>query len=185
MSLFKNILGRLRRDTRGAILVETALTLPIFTTILIGAVETGSLLMMHMKVQHATNAVGDLVTRDEEMSEALMDDIFLAVAQVMAPLEVEDSRMIVSAISQNSDTASSIFWQRRGVGTLSEVSKIGSEGESVDAPAEITLRDDETIIVAEYYFQYEPLVFDLFPDTIIYKVAYLRPRIGSLQEISS
>lgn len=181
----RRLFGRLRGNEDGAVLAEIGLSLPLFMLVLMGTVETGNFLLTHLKVQHTVVSVADLVTRDEEISEDVIADIFLAIPQIMAPFHEDDSTVaIVSAISQNEDTPASIFWQRSGGGTLSETSDIGEEGDALDTlPGGLTLRDDETILATEIYVTYEPLIFSFFEAQTIYKASYFRPRIGALQEV--
>ncbi len=189
MSLFRKfrsstLLSRLRTDERGAILVELAISVPLFLTLLTGVVEVGNYLLMTLKVQHTVISVSDLVTRDEDITEGVMADIFQAVPQIMAPFPTGDrSVAIVTAISQNEDTPASVFWQRSGGGSYEAGSTFGLEGDPVELPAGLTLRDNETILATEVYYRYEPLVFDFIAAKTIRKVSYFRPRIGSLQEI--
>ena len=178
------LLSRLRTDERGSILVELAVSVPIFLTLLTGVVEVGNYLLMNLKVQHTVIAISDLVTRDESITEDVMTDIFQAVPQILEPFPTgERSLTIVSAISQTEDTPASVFWQRFGGGSYVASSELGAEGDPVALPAGLTLRDNETILATEVYYRYEPLVFDFINAKTIRKVSYFRPRIGSLQEI--
>lgn len=189
MSLFKrlkagSLLARAGRDDEGSILVELAVSVPLFMSLLTGVVEVGNYLLMNLKVQHTVIAISDLVTRDESITENIMSDIFQAVPQILEPFPTgERSLTIVSAISQTEDTPASVFWQRSGGGTFTATSSLGTEGEAVALPAGLTLRDNETILATEVYYRYEPLVFDFIAPKTIRKVSYFRPRIGSLQEI--
>ncbi|NVJ97063.1 MAG: pilus assembly protein [Alphaproteobacteria bacterium] len=184
MNRFRKFLRRLERNTEGAILTEIALSIPLYMVMLMGIVEVGNFLLLHLKLQHTVVSVSDLITRDEEISEEVITDIFQAVPQIMAPFPTgEDSVAIVTAISQAEDVPSSIFWQRSGGGSLVKVSEFGGEGEAIDLPAGLSLRDDETILATEIYYSYEPLIFSVFEGYTIRKTSFFRPRIGSLQEI--
>lgn len=184
MSRSKTIIKSLKSNEKGSILVELALSMPLFMGLLAGTVEVGNYLLLNLKMQHTVISIADLVTRDETINEDVMADIFLAVPQIMAPYDsAANSLMIVSAISQTEDISASIFWQRMGGGSLSASSQFGTEGEEVTLPEDLTLRDNETILATEIYFSYEPLVFDFLPEVTLTRTAYFRPRIGSLQEI--
>ncbi|WP_262691844.1 TadE/TadG family type IV pilus assembly protein [Kordiimonas aestuarii] len=178
------LLARLRRDQGGAILTELALSVPIFLTLLTGVTEVGNYMLMNLKLQHTVVSIADLVTRDETISEDVIDDIFKAVPQILNPFPTGDKSLtIVSSISQTEDVVASVFWQRSGGGSLDADSALGAEGDPVNLPAGLTLRDNETILATEVYYRYEPLVFDFIPTKTIRKVSYFRPRIGALQEI--
>lgn len=171
-----------RRD--GAALIEVGLALPAFLFLLTGLVEIGFFLLLTTKLQHAAVSVSDLTTRDETISEAVITDIFAAAPQIIAPFPLgERARVIVSAVSQNSSTPIQIFWQRQGGGSLDTASQIGAEGDTPALPAELPLRDDETIIVTEIFYAYEPMIFTVLQPRTLRHVAYLRPRLGALQSV--
>lgn len=182
--LAAKLIARLRRDERGAILAELAFAMPLFVTFLMGIVEVGNYLLVNLKLQHSVVSIADLVTRDEEISEDVMNDIFNAAPQIMAPFEMgEDALVIVSAISQTEDNPASIFWQRAGGGSLAAASDFGIEGEPPTLPDGLAMRDNETILATEIFFSYEPIIFQFIPTQTLRKESFFRPRIGALQSI--
>ncbi len=183
MNRFRNLIKEFGADRRGAVLTEIALSLPLYMVLLMGTVEVGNYLLLHLKLQHTVVAVSDLATRDEEITEAVMADIFQVVPQIMSPYDTDAQAVTyVSAISQAEDIPATIYWQRSG-GNLSESSEIGNEGDAIAVPAGLTLRDDETILATEIFYSYEPLIFSFLDSYTIRKTSYFRPRIGALQEI--
>ncbi len=185
MSRIKNFLHRLRRNEEGSILTELALSMPLYITLLIGIIEVGNFLLINLKTQHTVVAIADLVTRDEEITEAVITDIFSAVPQIISPYNNSaDVVTIVSSISQTEDIPASIFWQRSGGGSLSHASDFGVEDDAAVMPDVFTLRDNETIIATEVFYSYTPLIFSFLPARTIRKVSYFRPRLGALQEIT-
>lgn len=182
--MIAKFLRRLRRNERGAILAELAFAMPLFVTFLMGIVEVGTYLLVNLKLQHSVVSIADLVTRDEEISEDIMADIFNAAPQIMAPFEMgTDAVVIVSAISQAEDVPASIYWQRAGGGTLDANSEFGIEGEPPTLPDGLTMRDDETILATEIFYEYEPVIFQFIPSQRLRKESFFRPRIGALQAI--
>lgn len=184
MSPIKTLFHRFRKDEDGAVIAEIALSMPLYLILLSGIFEVGNYLILHMKVQHTVVTIADLVTRDEEITEDVMADIFLVAPQIIAPYAAgEDMVTIVSAVSQTEDVPSSVFWQRSGGGTLTATSEFGEEGEAAVLPAGLTMRDNETILATEVFYRFEPLIFPLIPEKTVRRVSFFRPRIGSLQEI--
>ena len=184
-SIIGRFLRRLRRNERGSILAELAFAMPLFVTFLMGIVEVGTYLLVNLKLQHSVVSIADLVTRDEEISEDIMADIFNAAPQIMAPFEMgTDAVVIVSAISQAEDVPASIYWQRAGGGTLDANSEFGIEGEPPTLPDGLTMRDDETILATEIFYEYEPVIFQFIPSQRLRKESFFRPRIGALQAIN-
>jgi len=185
MNPIKQILKKLRRDDRGAVLVEMALSLPLYILLLSGVVETANYLILNLKLQHTVNTVSDLVTRDDSITGATMTDIFSAVPTILAPYATNgDATTIVTAISQSASVPTQVYWQRES-GSLSATSEFGTTGTPVNTlPGGLTLRDDETILATEIFYQYKPLIFDFLPSQTLHKIAYFRPRIGALQSIN-
>ncbi|MBO6505083.1 MAG: pilus assembly protein [Kordiimonadaceae bacterium] len=182
--LIARMVRNLRQDQQGSIIAELAFALPLFVTFLMGIVEVGTYLLINLKLQHSVVSIADLVTRDEEISEDIMADIFNAAPQIMAPFEMGTGAVvIVSAISQEEDVPASIYWQRSGGGTLSVNSEFGIEGEPPTLPAGLTMRDDETILATEIFYNYEPVIFQFIPSQQLRKESFFRPRIGALQAI--
>ncbi|MBL4836434.1 MAG: hypothetical protein JKY34_02555 [Kordiimonadaceae bacterium] len=186
MSLFKKLTPRLLRSDEGSVLAEIALSIPLYIGLLSGMFEVGNYAILHMKIQHTVVTIADLMTRDEEINESVMADIFQVVPEILAPYNAAPNTItIVSAISQTEDIPISVFWQRSGGGTLTATSELGLEGETAILPNTLTLRDNETILATEVFYHFEPLIFSFLPETTIRRVSYFRPRIGALQEIES
>ncbi len=173
-----------RKNEDGAVLTEIALSMPLYLILLSGIFEVGNYLILHMKVQHTVVTIADLVTRDEQISEDVIEDIFRVVPLIIAPYPTGDNSLtIVSAVSQTEDTPSSVFWQRSGGGDLTAASVFGEEGDAALLPAGLTMRDNETILATEVFYRFEPLIFPFIPEKTVRRVSFFRPRIGSLQEI--
>ncbi|MCJ9428591.1 TadE/TadG family type IV pilus assembly protein [Kordiimonas marina] len=185
MNPINRLLKKLRRNERGAVLVEMALSLPLYIILLSGVVEAANYLILNLKLQHTVNTVSDLVTRDDAITDATMTDIFSAVPTIMAPYPTTgDSTTIVTAISQSASVPTQVYWQREN-GSLSATSEFGTTGSPVNTlPDGLTLRDDETILATEIFYQYKPLIFDFLPSATLHKIAYFRPRIGALQTVN-
>ncbi|MDP6705007.1 MAG: pilus assembly protein [Alphaproteobacteria bacterium] len=178
---------RFWREKRGNVAIEFALVAPLLLLLIMGVLESGRFLMTHLKTQHASITVADLVTRDETIDEATVTDLFNVVAQIMKPYPTGTSSVvIVSAISKNPSENPKVFWKRTGAGSLSHSSILGSEGSTVTTiPGNLSIRDNETIIVVEIYYQFEPFYFRMFQPQIVSKFSYFRPRIGALQSVAT
>ena len=178
-------IARFLHDRRGSTLLEIAFSMPILMVLLTGAIETGLFLMLNQKLQHSAVSIADLTTRDEEISEATMTDIFSAVPIIMAPFALgDDTRVIVTAVGNDASGNATIYWQRTGAGSLSQVSEIGTEGGTPSLPPDIPIRDNETIIVTEVYYEYEPVFFSVIDPVRLRRTAFHRPRIGALTGIN-
>ncbi len=175
---------RFLRDTKGSVLVEFSFTIPILATLVLSILEVGNYLLLHTKLQHAAVTMADLATREENISEQVVDDLFSAVPQILAPFEMgDDGVVILSAVGREGTDPPEVLWQRRGAGPLNDVSFLGVTGSAAATPAGIAVAPDETVVIAELIYDYEPIAFDLFSAERIIKTSFFRPRLGSLQVV--
>lgn len=166
------LIARLRRDKRGVAAVEFAIAITSLVFLFFGLLETSRFLMLYLKAQHAAVAVADLVTRDKTINEA----------QVIHPFPVgANSNVVVTAMGQSA----SIYWQRTGAGSLNATSSFGAGGTTISSlPGGITMRDDQTLVAVEMFYQYDPWIFDFFGSYVIKRMSYFRPRIGALTVVN-
>lgn len=174
-------------DKRGNAGVEFGITATALVFLFLGLVETSRYLMLHLKTQHVAVTVADLVTRDEAISEAQIDDVFNVVSHILSPFPVgAKSAVILSSMGQTSGQSAKIYWQRSGAGSLSSISEFGAGGSAIAGmPAGLALRDDQTLVTVEVFYHYEPWIFDIFSAKTIKRLAYFRPRIGALVDVDT
>lgn len=174
-------LRRLRRDRSGMSAVEFALMIPIFMVLLAGMIDFGRLIMISQKIQSGTFIVADLAARDKTLTEAQVDDIFLALGNIVEPFTLTTrGRAYVTSVVGVAGTDPEVSWQRGGAGDLVEPSQIGVEGGIAAIPAAIALGDGENLIVSEVFYDFEPIFGLTFGADVLRRVAYYRPRLGSL-----
>ncbi|MGF1608973.1 MAG: TadE/TadG family type IV pilus assembly protein [Kiloniellales bacterium] len=185
----KAVADALRRrfvgDRRGAILVELAVALPVIVVIIIGGFDTGRYVLLHQKMNRAAATMADLVSRPTSISSAEIDVMFSAAQGLMRPFDMAGrGRVIVSSVSKDSGGPEEIDWQYAGGGALSATSAIGVAGGAPTLPDGFTVRDDENLIVAEVFFDYEPVFMGFVVEpTVVRHFAIRRPRRGDLSNL--
>ena len=178
-------LQRLAKDRSGLAAVEFALILPVMILFAMGIAEVGRFALLSLKLQHAANTMADLASRDEELSLAAVQSMFSAMQHIVQPFEIgADGVVIVSGVGVDAGGEPTVFWQEEGAGTLDEASEIGAQGGDATLPDSLILRDGETVIVAEAYFRYRPWLLRLVPETLLHRVAFYRPRLGTLRSLT-
>lgn len=183
-------LGALRRrfggDRRGAVLVELAVALPVAVVLILGGFDTGRYVLLHQKMDRAAATIADLVSRPTSISQAEIDVMFSAASELLEPFDLGTRGLvIVSSVSKAAGDSAVIDWQYAGGGDLSATSEIGAEGDTPTLPDGFTVRDDENVIVAEVFFNYEPVFMGyLFEPGVVWHFAIRRPRRGDLSELS-
>lgn len=88
----------LRKDERGASIVEFALLVPVLLVLLIGTVTLFDLFRNLQSVEKATFTVGDMMSRQTEMNQATLDRM-LSLMRHMVPT-ASDGGLRVSSIAK-------------------------------------------------------------------------------------
>jgi Flp pilus assembly protein TadG len=180
----RRTIRRIWRQTRGVTSLEFALLLPVIAIVAAGTVEFGRLVILTQKLQNGTFILADLAARDKTLSVGQLDSIFLALDNIVQPFNMDASgNAIVTGIRVDSDGDPMINWQRSGAGSLGATSEIGAPGDVADLPPILEVAEGETIIVSEVFFDFVP-IFGLSAQAGVFrKVAYVKPRLGTLETL--
>ncbi len=158
--------------------------LPILLMFSAGTIEYSRLILLTQKLQSSSFILADLTARDKTLSEEQLENIFLAIDNIVQPFEFADEgKAIVSSVGVDSSDQTVINWQRSGSGALSATSELGSEGGTADLPDDLDIREGETIIAAEVFFNFEPIFGIGLAPRVLHKVAFYKPRLGTLDTL--
>lgn len=173
------------RDRAGFAAVEFALILPVLILFSMGLAEVGRFVLLSLKLQHAATTMADLAARDEQLTLAAVQSMFSATQHITRPFNMaDDGVVVISSVGVVGNAPATVFWQQRGSGKLATASSIGLAGANATLPGGFTLRDGETVIVAEALFHYRPWLMRLVPEANLRRVAFFRPRLGALRSLS-
>jgi len=167
--------------------VEFALVLPVLMLLMLGSAEMGRFVILHQKVDRVAVTTSDLVARAETINETDLDDIFDAADFVAQPFDLAGlGVVIVSAITNEDGSGATVAWQRSGGGSSTHTSQIGIAGGAATLTADFEVREGETAIIAEVFYDFEPFLSELIvePQTV-YRRAHHRPRLGTLDEVEA
>jgi Flp pilus assembly protein TadG len=175
----------LLRCRAGNVAVEFALAAPVLIMLMLASAELARFVILHQKMDRVATTVSDLVSRAETINETELADIFEAIGEVATPFDIADlGVVIVSSVTNPDGEGAVVAWQRSGGGSYSGTSQIGTEGDSATLPAGFEVREGETAIISEVYFDFAPFLSEMIVDPqVIYRTAHHRPRLGTLQEI--
>lgn len=179
----KTLFSRFRSDDRAMILVELALLMPIFLSLLLVGVEMTRFMIINQKVERASATIADLVSQTTVMTEAGMASLFAVTGEIFEPFELGDEgSIIVSSIGADGGPAI-IDWQRvHGGGT--DGSLFGEEADVATLPDGLTVNNGEHLIACEVFFEYTPMMLqDILTEQTLYRFAVFRPRFGTLDVI--
>lgn len=163
-------LSRLAGDERGVSAVEFALLAPVLIALYFGLAEFCQGFMAEKRMTHVSSMVADLVSQEEAVSAANLDDIFQIGALIMKPFSDDPLQQRVSSVTLTAGVAT-VDWSR-AVGGMS----------ARDAASTVTLPPDllengQSVIMAEATYDYRSPIGKLLPGvTTFSSVYYLRPR---------
>jgi len=179
--------GALLRCPAANVAVEFALAVPVLLFLMLGSAEMGRFVLLNQKLDRVATTVSDLVSRAETISESQIDDILTAADQVAEPFDLPDlGLVIVSSITNADGTGPVIAWQRSGGGSYSATSALGGEGDTPVLPEDFLVREGETAIIAEVYYDFSPFLSELIVEPqVVYRSARYRPRLGTLESVAA
>ena len=176
-------LRRFLRSERGIAATEFALTIPIWTALLLGTCDGAYCLIVNERTDRIAYTVTNIVTQQQTVSKAQLDNIMLAAGQLMQPFTFGNQGIvIVTSIYKPAGATPVIEWQYSGGGTLGRSSKIGKPGGTVTLPNGLTLNDNDNVITAEVYYVFTPMFINAAYLTSgdVYRVAIYKPRLSQL-----
>jgi Flp pilus assembly protein TadG len=175
---------RLLRDRRGMALTELAAAAPVLMLLVLAGTEIARYSLLNQKLDRVASSMGDLVAQADTLTAAQLDQLFAASTPVAWPFDFPVSgRVIVSAVVDNGGTPR-VNWQRGGGGAFAAASRVGTAGRTATLPAGMTVRAGDTLIVAEVFFGFSPVLYPaVAPAATLYHAAFFRPRLGSLAQL--
>jgi Flp pilus assembly protein TadG len=94
-------LSRFWRDRRGVSAVEFALILPLLMLFYFGMAELTEAMMAQRRLSHLTASIGDVVARDQKLTNARRDDVFSAGKVMMSPFPTSTLRMCIVSVASD------------------------------------------------------------------------------------
>ncbi|MDH3240082.1 MAG: pilus assembly protein [Alphaproteobacteria bacterium] len=177
------ILKGLKRNEKGVAALEFAISLPLIFLLMFSVIEVTRFILVAQMVTNVSRTVADLTAQGGVTSKADLDNLLDAVEFVAQPFDMQaDGRVIVSAINQAITPGANpnINWQECQGDQIGDASQIGIPGNVPTVPNGI-IRPGFTVIAAEAYYNFEPLLFAwIMPPTKIYRANYFRTRLGGL-----
>jgi len=182
--MITDLIRRFGRNDRGNFLIELAFAMPVMMALLLTGVEFTRYLLINQKLERTSATIADLVSQSHGMSEAEMASLFSATDMIMEPFNLgTDGSLVVSSIGTNSSAPARINWQR-AYGGGSGGSEFGNEGAVATLPSGLEVREGETLVAAEAFYDYEPVIFqEILEARTIYRWAVFRPRFSALNTI--
>ncbi len=159
-------LGLLWRDSRGAAAIEFAYMAPLLLLLLLGTVEAGRAIDMNRHFAMATQAVGDLVAREQELGTSEtnatknLEAMMHAVEHMMQPYDTSELRLGVFQVRASPDDADDTYVEW----TFTHNNKVDVPTKCQKYPLPPGLIDKGgSVIVVESSYLFKPLFADFVP----------------------
>ena len=170
-------------NCRGAALVEMGMVAPVLVGLMLGGYETARFLYISQKVQRTAMTLADLAARGQTMDANDLNNLFAAAGEVARPLTLPvDGRAVVSSVVPDADGNPVVDWQRDD-GALAASSRVGTQGDVATIADQALVADEQSVIVAEVFYNYEPQFTPIIPSTTIYQQSVFRPRLSRTVEL--
>lgn len=180
--------ARLWRDRRGAMIAEFAASIPMMLILVMSGTEISRFIILQQKLDRATTAVADLISQEEDITTAEVNAVFDAIPSILSPYTFTGKGTFIVTSVVLEGTTLKVAWQRNSGGSFAATSKIGTPGGSATLPTGLTIRTNETIVISESFYRFEPMFVPssftswLAAETT-YHQAFYRPRFGALTTI--
>ena len=180
------LITRFIRENRGLAAVEFALSLPILLALLMGGYEYARYLLIHVKMENIAFTISDIMTQQTAVTNGQLNQYMVAASQIMEPYSFDDGygAVFISSVNKEVGNTQEVSWQynyRTDVVGHERTSAVGSENAAATLPNALLLHDDETVLVTEVFYDFQPVFAGfLLNASTIYRSSVFKPRFGTL-----
>jgi Flp pilus assembly protein TadG len=165
-------LSALRRDQRGISAVEFAMVLPLMVTLYLGVVEVSQGVAAQRKVTLTARTIADIASQYTTVKNADMTNMMNAASSVLAPFNVGQLKVTVSAVSIDGNGVAKIAWSDTLNGTARAVDA------TVTVPPALNVNNTQ-LIWSEVTYAYTPNIGTVITGTLnLFDQIYMRPRLS-------
>lgn len=102
------------RDERGLSAIEFALIAPFLMLAFLGSIELSLMTSMDRKVSAAAASLGDLTSRDDEIDNCELNEMFAATSLIFQPDSTANAQLRLTSIFNDAGTLEVIWSEARG-----------------------------------------------------------------------
>ncbi len=178
---FSALRRRWSRNQSGTAAIEFAFVAPLMLTILIGIVDVSNAVSLNWRMVQLNRTLADLASQNANLTTAQLDNIFMASASVMSPLNGPLPKMLISSVIIGNDKIARVCWSEgREDGQPSGLLKSASglaKGSVVPLPNLDLAVPKSSLIVTTTTMTYQGMLSPNF--NMSSKSFYFRPRNGN------
>ena len=173
MKFFSNLYSTLKKsryiaDESGISFTETAILFPVLLSMMMAVYDLGQGVVVNQKTVAASQVIADLVTRNEVVDAALVDDIVNAGELALAPYSTQGFGYDIASIEFDENSDPVVLWRMtenmdQGDAAIDSTTGLGIEGEGV--------------VVVSVVYSYVPFFSNFIVDSMdMTELAFLRGR---------
>jgi Flp pilus assembly protein TadG len=184
MNLIKSKWNAFRKNRDGIAATEFALVAPVIILLCLGGYEFARNTLFQLKLERVAFTVADITSQADTLTNAQINDILFSATQIMQPYTFDNLGVIhISSVYRAAGSNNTnVIWKRSGGGTATDVSTVGGVGLAATLPNNLTLNEQDNVIVVEVYYNYIPSFrLGILPASInMKKTTVFKPRLGAL-----
>jgi Flp pilus assembly protein TadG len=166
-------LHHLRKDERGAALIELALVMPIMMTLFFGGFEVTRVINANTRVAAAAQSLADLVAQQSAVTATSVANFCKGGQLVMTPFPNASLKATIASVTRGG-SGTTVDWQDTTCGTSTSISNATTLASPV-----IPNAGDSVIVVKTTYAYTSPFSYVLHASYTLTQTAFARPQMGS------
>jgi len=174
------------QDNRGIAAVEFALCMPLLLLLFLGGYEYARYMLIHVKMENIAFTISDIITQQTSVTNGQLTQYTIAASEIMQPYDFGSGSgaVYISSVNKTAGNSQTVSWQYEyntdAPGHI-RTSKVGDEDANATLPGALALNDEETVLVTEVFFDFEPVFGGFMLDaSTIYRSSVFKPRFGTL-----
>jgi Flp pilus assembly protein TadG len=167
-------LSRFWRDRRGVSAVEFALIAPVLIIFYFGMAEMTQAMLAQRRLSHLAASIGDIVARDQQLTDARVADLFSVGNVLMSPFPTSTLRLCLVSIVSDANGKDVVAWS-------------DPSNAPVDCPARNAVLDipvsvlpaGKSVIMSKASYEYNSVFKFMIPQALTFRrTYYLKPRLS-------
>lgn len=167
-------ISRFWRDRRGVSAVEFALIAPVLIIFYFGMAEMTQAMLAQRRLSHLAASIGDVVAREQTLTDAGRDDLFSVGNVLMSPFPTSTLRLCLVSIVSDANGKDVVAW--------SEPSNAPVDCPARDAVLDIpvsVLPAGKSVIMSKASYEYNSVFKFMIPQALTFRrTYYLKPRLS-------
>lgn len=167
-------LSRFWRDRRGVSAVEFALIAPVLIIFYFGMAEMTQAMLAQRRLSHLTASIGDIVARDQQLTDARRDDLFSVGNVLMSPFPTSTLRLCLVSIVSDANGKDVVAWSDPSNAPVD----CPARNDVLDIPVSV-LPAGKSVIMSKASYEYNSVFKFMIPQALTFRrTYYLKPRLS-------